>query len=116
MPIVLDHTIIPAKDKLAAAKFFAEIFGLSIKPGEGHFAQVRVNNTLTFDFADELEPQSHHYAFHISEAEFEAILGRVKVKKSPTAARHTITPMVRSILAAADGAFTSRILTATCWK
>ena len=80
MPIVLDHTIVPAKDKQASAKFFAEIFGLTIKPGEGYFAQVQVNDSLTFDFADESEPQSHHYAFHISEAEFEAIFGRVKAK------------------------------------
>ena len=80
MPILLDHTIVPAKDKLASAKFFAEIFGLTVKPGEGYFAQVQVNDSLTFDFADETKPQSHHYAFHISEPEFEAIYERVKSK------------------------------------
>jgi catechol 2,3-dioxygenase-like lactoylglutathione lyase family enzyme len=80
MAIVLDHTIVPAKDKNASAKFFAEIFGLTVKPGQGHFAQVQLNDSLTFDFADEPEPRSHHYAFHISEAEFEAIYGRVKTK------------------------------------
>jgi catechol 2,3-dioxygenase-like lactoylglutathione lyase family enzyme len=80
MRIILDHTIVPAKDKVAAAKFFAEIFGLTVKPGQGHFAQVQVNESLTFDFADEPEPESHHYAFHISDAEFEAIFGRLKAK------------------------------------
>jgi catechol 2,3-dioxygenase-like lactoylglutathione lyase family enzyme len=91
MAIVLDHTIVPAKDKVAAAEFFAEIFGLKVKPGQGHFAQVQINESLTFDFADEPEAwggpgfdprsgKSHHYAFHISEAEFEAIFGRVKAK------------------------------------
>jgi catechol 2,3-dioxygenase-like lactoylglutathione lyase family enzyme len=91
MAIVLDHTIVPAKDKVASAEFFAEIFGLKVKPGQGHFAQVQVNESLTFDFADEPEAwggpgfdprtgKSHHYAFHISEAEFEAIFGRVKAK------------------------------------
>ena len=83
MPIVLDHTIVPAKDKLASARFFAEIFGLTVRPGDGYFAQVQVNDSLTFDFADEEKPQSHHYAFHISEAEFEAIYGRVKDKGLP---------------------------------
>ena len=83
MPIILDHTIVPVKDKLASAKFFAEIFGLKVKPGEGHFAQVQINDSLTFDFADEPKPQSHHYAFHISETEFEAIFGRVKAKALP---------------------------------
>ena len=83
MAILLDHTIVPARDKLASAKFFAEIFGLNVKSGDGYFAQVQVNDSLTFDFADETEPQSHHYAFHISEAEFEAIYEQVKSKGLP---------------------------------
>ena len=33
MAIVLDHTIVPAKDKVASAEFFADIFGLTVKPG-----------------------------------------------------------------------------------
>jgi hypothetical protein len=53
---ILDHTIVPAKDKRASAKFFAEIFGSTVKPGAGYFAQVQVNEHLTFDFADEPEP------------------------------------------------------------
>jgi catechol 2,3-dioxygenase-like lactoylglutathione lyase family enzyme len=83
MTIRLDHTIVPAKDKVASAEFFADIFGLTVKPGQGYFAQVQVNESLTLDFADEPEPRSHHYAFHISEAEFEAIFGRVKAKGIP---------------------------------
>ncbi len=53
MTIRLDHTIVPAKDKAASARFFAEIFGLKVKPGRGYFAQVQVNESLTFDFADD---------------------------------------------------------------
>ncbi len=94
MAIVLDHTIVPAKDKVASAEFFAEIFGLTVKPGQGRFAQVQINESLTFDFADEPVPrggtgsdawrgQRHHYAFHISDADFEAIFGRVKAKSLP---------------------------------
>ena len=41
MTIRLDHTIVPAKDKAASAEFFAEIFGLMVKPGKGYFAQCR---------------------------------------------------------------------------
>jgi catechol 2,3-dioxygenase-like lactoylglutathione lyase family enzyme len=55
MTIRLDHTIVPAKDKAASAEFFAEIFGLKVKPGKGYFAQVQVNDTFTLDFADEPE-------------------------------------------------------------
>jgi catechol 2,3-dioxygenase-like lactoylglutathione lyase family enzyme len=87
MTIVLDHTIVPAKDKIASAKFFAEIFGFTVKPGGGHFAQVQINDRLTFDFAHEPEPQSHHYAFHISEADFDAIFDRVKAKRLPYGSR-----------------------------
>jgi catechol 2,3-dioxygenase-like lactoylglutathione lyase family enzyme len=89
MTIRLDHTIVSAKDKSASAAFFADIFGLTVKPGQGHFAQVQVNESLTFDFADEpeLSGQNHHYAFHVSEAEFEAIFGRVKAKRLPYGSR-----------------------------
>ena len=70
---------IPARDKEAAARFFAQIFGLPFAGSGGHFAPVRVNDTLTLDFADAAGPiASHHYAFHVSEAEFDAILQQVK--------------------------------------
>jgi catechol 2,3-dioxygenase-like lactoylglutathione lyase family enzyme len=78
MAIRLDHTIVPAKDKVASAEFFAEIFGLKVKLG--HFAQVQINESLTFDFTDEPEPWRQHYAFHVSDEEFEGIFGRVKAK------------------------------------
>ena len=66
MSIKLNHTIVPAKDKEAAAKFFAKIFGLNYEGSMGHFAPVRVNEELTLDFdnAESFEP--HHYAFHVS--------------------------------------------------
>ena len=94
MSIVLDHTIVPAKDKVASAEFFAEIFGLKVKPGQGHFAQVQINEDLTLDFADAPElwgggefksgtGPHHHYAFHVSDAEFDAIFDRVKSKSLP---------------------------------
>jgi catechol 2,3-dioxygenase-like lactoylglutathione lyase family enzyme len=79
MTITLNHTIVPARDKEAAARFFAEIFGLRFESSGGHFAPVRVNDTLTLDFADATGPiASHHYAFHVSDAEFDVILQRVK--------------------------------------
>jgi catechol 2,3-dioxygenase-like lactoylglutathione lyase family enzyme len=78
MAIVLDHTIVPARDKEASARFFAEMFGLSYDGAKGHFAPVRVNEALTFDFDNRDAFESHHYAFHITDQEFDAILGRVK--------------------------------------
>jgi catechol 2,3-dioxygenase-like lactoylglutathione lyase family enzyme len=80
MAIVLNHTIVPAKDNRTAARFFADIFGLSydLSDDHGHFAPVRVNNTLTLLFDTEEPFESHHYAFHVSDAEFDAILQRVR--------------------------------------
>jgi catechol 2,3-dioxygenase-like lactoylglutathione lyase family enzyme len=37
MTIRLDHTIVPARDKEASARFFAEIFGLEYKGPMSHF-------------------------------------------------------------------------------
>ena len=45
MTITLNHTIVPARDKVAAAKFFAQIFGLK-RVRTGHFAPVPVTRTL----------------------------------------------------------------------
>ncbi len=78
MPIVLDHTIVPARDKEASARFFAEMLGLEYTGTNGHFAPVYVNDSLTFDFDTRDSFESHHYAFCISDEEFDAILARVK--------------------------------------
>jgi catechol 2,3-dioxygenase-like lactoylglutathione lyase family enzyme len=78
MAITLNHTIVPARDKVAAARFFAGIFGLDFKEPSGHFAPVHVNETLTLLFSEDTSFDSHHYAFHVSDAEFDAILGRIK--------------------------------------
>jgi catechol 2,3-dioxygenase-like lactoylglutathione lyase family enzyme len=79
MAITLNHTIVPARDKDASARFFADIFGVPYLESSGHFAAVQVNPTLTFDFdTREGGLESHHYAFHVDDAEFDAILGRVR--------------------------------------
>ena len=91
MAIKLDHVIVPAKDKLASAQLFAEIFGLEVKPIEGRFAQVPIDEHLTIDFADDEHTrdilhfvpeqlESHHYAFYVSDVEFDGIFERVKAK------------------------------------
>ena len=91
MAIKLNHLIVPVKDKLASAQLFAEIFGLTVKPSEGRFAQVPVDEHLTIDFADDEHTrgilhfvpeqlESHHYAFHVTDEEFDGIFGRVKAK------------------------------------
>ena len=78
MTIELDHTIVPSRDKEAGARFFAHIFGLGYDGTVSHFAPVQVNENLTLDFDEAADFAVHHYAFKVSEAEFDAILGRLK--------------------------------------
>lgn len=78
MTIQLDHTIVPAHDKIESAKFFARILGLSYTGEMSHFAPVRVNDTLTLDFDNYSEFESHHYAFKVSEQEFDQIFQRIQ--------------------------------------
>ncbi len=80
MTIHLDHTIVPAHDKEASARFFARILGLSYDGPMSHFAPVRINDTLTIDFDDWEQFERHHYAFKVSEAEFDGIFDRVKAE------------------------------------
>jgi len=78
MPLQLDHTIVPAHDKERSARFIARLFGLCYDGAWGHFAPVKVNDTLTLDFDNAERFGSNHYAFLASDEEFDAILQRVK--------------------------------------
>jgi catechol 2,3-dioxygenase-like lactoylglutathione lyase family enzyme len=78
MSITLNHTIVPARDKEAAARLFAQLFGLAYEAIGEHFAPVKVNDTLTFLFDDDSNFESHHYAFHVSDTEFDTIFRRVQ--------------------------------------
>lgn len=78
MALILNHTIVPAKNRQEAANWFAQIFGLKQGPAGGHFAPVHVNDNLTFLFADNPSFEGHHYAFLVSEAEFDSTLERVR--------------------------------------
>jgi catechol 2,3-dioxygenase-like lactoylglutathione lyase family enzyme len=77
MAIMLDHTIVPAHDKEASARFFSRIFGLEYAGPVSHFAPVRVNDTLVMDFDNWNSFEPHHYAFKVSEADFDAIFQRI---------------------------------------
>ena len=80
MSITLNHTIVPARDKEESARFFARIFGLTYEGLAGHFAPVQVNDTLTLDFDNREQFESHHYAFQVSDEDFDSIFDRVKAE------------------------------------
>jgi catechol 2,3-dioxygenase-like lactoylglutathione lyase family enzyme len=80
MAVRLNHTIVAAKDRDASALFLTEMLGLPPPAVLGHFAVVQVGDT-SLDFAahpgdDAIHTQ--HYAFLVSEAEFDAIFARIK--------------------------------------
>ena len=85
MTIELNHTIVPARDKSASAKFLALILGLSFdERAVEYFAPVRVNERLTLDFDDDVDRwEIHHYAFKVSETEFDAIFSRIQEARIP---------------------------------
>ena len=83
MAIELNHTIVPSHDKIESAKFFARIFGLSYDGEVSHFAPVRVNNSLTMDFDNRSRFDAHHYAFKVSEEDFDQIFSRIQAEGIP---------------------------------
>ena len=80
MAITLNHTIVPASDKDASARFFARIFGLAYSGPAGHFAPDRVNESLTLDFDNRERFESYHYAFAVGDTDFDQILEQVKAE------------------------------------
>ena len=81
MPVYLNHTIVHAHDKAASAAFVSEILGVGEPRPFGPFLVVDVDNGVSLDFIDagpdwEIQPQ--HYAFLVSDDEFDAIFGRIQ--------------------------------------
>jgi catechol 2,3-dioxygenase-like lactoylglutathione lyase family enzyme len=84
MPVMLNHTIVRVRDKRESATFLSEILGLAEPVPFGPFLVVQVDNEVSLDFADETgEPHPQHYAFLVSEAEFDEIFGRIRARGLP---------------------------------
>ena len=81
MPVKLNHTIVHARDRGESARFFAEVFDLPAPRPFGPFLDVEVANEVTLAFLETSEEiQVQHYAFLVTEAEFDQIFGRVKAR------------------------------------
>ncbi|MDQ0715833.1 VOC family protein [Streptomyces massasporeus] len=79
MTVQLNHTIVVTHDKRASARFLADLLGLDVSPPYGPFLPVEISNGVTLDFMDSpgaITPQ--HYAFLVSEDEFDEIFGRIQ--------------------------------------
>jgi catechol 2,3-dioxygenase-like lactoylglutathione lyase family enzyme len=81
MAIQLNHTIVPARDPLASAVFLAEILGRDRPARFGPFWTVELDNGVTLDFQHtDAGIPIEHYAFLVSEEEFDAIFERIRAR------------------------------------
>ena len=79
MPVHLNHTIVHAHDREASAQFLSEVLGLPAPIPFGPFLCVETDNGVSLDViaTGDYEMQPQHYAFLVSEEEFDAIFGRI---------------------------------------
>jgi catechol 2,3-dioxygenase-like lactoylglutathione lyase family enzyme len=82
MAVQLNHTIVHARSSEESARFLAEILGLAPPGRFGPFVTVATENGVTLDFIDDdrgpIEPG--HYAFLLSEPEFDTVFGRIRAR------------------------------------
>ena len=79
MAAQLNHTIVWSSDQTKSARFLAEMLGRPAPVRFAHFDVVELDNGVSLDFANaggSIRPQ--HYAFLISEADFDAVLCRIR--------------------------------------
>lgn len=118
MSVELNHTIVHCRDNRESAAFLADLLGLTVGEEWGPFIPVVLANSVTLDFATipaaSITPQ--HYAFLISEAEFDTAFARIQARGS------TISPIpirrfpARSTTTTAGGACTSPIRAVMAWS
>lgn len=78
MTVTLNHTIIHARDKSETAQFLTEILGLPPHKSLGHFAVVQVDDTSLDLIETDGDISSRHFAFLVSEKEFDEIFARLR--------------------------------------
>ena len=78
MAAKLNHTIVWASDQRRSSAFFADMLGLPEPKQFSHFHVVELANGVSLDFADKSGPiTSQHYAFLVSDPEFDAGMARI---------------------------------------
>ncbi len=83
MPAQLNHTIVHVRDSQAAADFYSEVLGLAPATRFGPFMVLEAANGVSLDFMDldeEWEIRPQHYAFLVTEPEFDEIFGRIQAR------------------------------------
>ena len=82
MTASLDHMIVFARDREASAAYLAETLGTPPPTAAGHFTQVQIDHGLTVDFMNTSgDVAVQHYAFLVSEAQFDAAFSKIRARK-----------------------------------
>jgi catechol 2,3-dioxygenase-like lactoylglutathione lyase family enzyme len=81
MVVQLNHTIVHASDRAQSAELLVELLGLDPPTEFGPFLVVQVANDVSLDYAQSSGPiHPQHYAFLVSEDEFDQILARITAR------------------------------------
>jgi catechol 2,3-dioxygenase-like lactoylglutathione lyase family enzyme len=83
MPVHLNHTIVAARDRRESARFLADVLGLGPPTTYGPFAVVELANDVSLDFMDDPDVHPRHYAFLVTEDEFDQIFARIRARGLP---------------------------------
>jgi catechol 2,3-dioxygenase-like lactoylglutathione lyase family enzyme len=82
--VELNHTIVASHDHVAAARHVAELLGLEAPTRFGPFMVVETDNGVSLDYRNVTGDIHHqHYAFLVSDDDFDAIFGRVQARGAP---------------------------------
>jgi len=74
----LDHLILRVDDLPASIAFYTGVLGFAHEGSDGPFTVIRAGADLVLQLAPWGTPGNEHYAFAVSRAEFDAILGRIR--------------------------------------
>ena len=80
MSVQLNHTIIASRDNRVSAEFLGDMLGLEVGKEWGPFVPVTTSNGVTLDFAtvpEGTDIPAQHYAFLVSEEEFDAAFQKI---------------------------------------
>jgi hypothetical protein len=77
MPVQLNHTIVEASDREATAQHLTELLGLPPAATYGPFRVVALSNDVSLDVVQAGRVHPQHYAFLVSEDEFDQIFARI---------------------------------------
>jgi catechol 2,3-dioxygenase-like lactoylglutathione lyase family enzyme len=81
MPAQLNHTIVWCHDKHGSSAFLSEILGLPEPTPFMHFMVIALDNGVSLDYMEKSgDIALQHYAFLISETEFDSAFARIKEK------------------------------------